>query len=293
MQRARQRRLHPRLAVSQLCGRAASAVSTRYNVLRSGPCRSSPQPYLWLLAVFFAQGSYHCGSCKTGFTGDQVKGCKPEISCGNSLTNPCDVNAQCIPERDGSITCQVAPLYLFILFCFYTLKSFSPFYSTLGGFIVLPSVESAGLEMDTSAERIRTLTDTPMRSWNAKTPTAERCEKERFIFPSCTSDLMDLSPTSTRWEGPQKAFPEARQNLEGEPLCRSHSNPSQLDLLLLFEWKLSVTTFTLKILSIKCWQMGEWRMKSEQAGSLLILCFFIFLLNFDCLKKKKYIYTPL
>lgn len=59
-----------------------------------------------------AQGSYHCGSCKTGFTGDQVKGCKPEISCGNSLTNPCDVNAQCIPERDGSITCQVA-LFIF------------------------------------------------------------------------------------------------------------------------------------------------------------------------------------
>lgn len=65
-----------------------------------------------------AQGSYHCGSCKTGFTGDQVKGCKPEISCGNSLTNPCDVNAQCIPERDGSITCQVAPFFLLITLCF-------------------------------------------------------------------------------------------------------------------------------------------------------------------------------
>uniref|UniRef100_A0AAQ4Q5U0 Thrombospondin 4a n=1 Tax=Gasterosteus aculeatus aculeatus TaxID=481459 RepID=A0AAQ4Q5U0_GASAC len=51
-------------------------------------------------------GSYHCGSCKTGFTGDQVKGCKPEISCGNSLTNPCDANAQCIAERDGSVHCQ-------------------------------------------------------------------------------------------------------------------------------------------------------------------------------------------
>lgn len=54
-----------------------------------------------------AQGSYHCGSCKTGFTGDQVKGCKPEISCGNSLTNPCDINALCSVERDGSISCQV------------------------------------------------------------------------------------------------------------------------------------------------------------------------------------------
>uniref|UniRef100_A0A673CHW7 Thrombospondin-4-B n=1 Tax=Sphaeramia orbicularis TaxID=375764 RepID=A0A673CHW7_9TELE len=53
-----------------------------------------------------SMGSYHCGSCKTGFTGDQVKGCKPEISCSNSLTNPCDVNAQCTVERDGSVTCQ-------------------------------------------------------------------------------------------------------------------------------------------------------------------------------------------
>uniref|UniRef100_A0A8C8MGV7 Thrombospondin 4a n=1 Tax=Oncorhynchus tshawytscha TaxID=74940 RepID=A0A8C8MGV7_ONCTS len=51
-------------------------------------------------------GSYVCGGCKTGYTGDQAKGCKPERSCGNSLTNPCDVNAQCIQERDGSITCQ-------------------------------------------------------------------------------------------------------------------------------------------------------------------------------------------
>uniref|UniRef100_A0A8K9UXA2 Thrombospondin 4a n=1 Tax=Oncorhynchus mykiss TaxID=8022 RepID=A0A8K9UXA2_ONCMY len=51
-------------------------------------------------------GSYVCGGCKTGYIGGQVKGCKPERSCGNSRTNPCDVNAQCIQERDGSITCQ-------------------------------------------------------------------------------------------------------------------------------------------------------------------------------------------
>uniref|UniRef100_A0A8C5H1E3 Thrombospondin-4-B-like n=1 Tax=Gouania willdenowi TaxID=441366 RepID=A0A8C5H1E3_GOUWI len=57
-------------------------------------------------------GSYHCGSCKTGFTGDQVKGCKPAISCGNSLTNPCDVNALCNLERDGTITCQDNCIYV-------------------------------------------------------------------------------------------------------------------------------------------------------------------------------------
>uniref|UniRef100_A0A3B3TQM8 Thrombospondin 4b n=1 Tax=Poecilia latipinna TaxID=48699 RepID=A0A3B3TQM8_9TELE len=51
-------------------------------------------------------GSFYCGSCKTGFTGDQVRGCEPELSCGNSLTNPCDINAECIRERDGSISCQ-------------------------------------------------------------------------------------------------------------------------------------------------------------------------------------------
>ncbi|RVE65980.1 hypothetical protein OJAV_G00121930 [Oryzias javanicus] len=52
-----------------------------------------------------SMGSYHC-SCKTGFIGDAVKGCKPEVSCGNSLTNPCHANATCVLERDGSISCQ-------------------------------------------------------------------------------------------------------------------------------------------------------------------------------------------
>ncbi|XP_076835653.1 thrombospondin-4-B isoform X1 [Brachyhypopomus gauderio] len=53
-----------------------------------------------------SMGSYHCGGCKTGFIGDQVRGCKPEKSCGNRLQNPCDPNAKCAEERDGSITCQ-------------------------------------------------------------------------------------------------------------------------------------------------------------------------------------------
>ncbi|TMS07980.1 Thrombospondin-4 [Larimichthys crocea] len=58
------------------------------------------------MSSFLHRALTTAGSCKTGFTGDQVKGCKPELSCGNSLTNPCDINAQCILERDGSITCQ-------------------------------------------------------------------------------------------------------------------------------------------------------------------------------------------
>uniref|UniRef100_A0A671QEW8 Thrombospondin-4-B n=1 Tax=Sinocyclocheilus anshuiensis TaxID=1608454 RepID=A0A671QEW8_9TELE len=51
-------------------------------------------------------GSYQCGRCKTGFTGDQIRGCKPEKSCGNRLQNPCNPNAKCTEERDGTITCQ-------------------------------------------------------------------------------------------------------------------------------------------------------------------------------------------
>ncbi|MBN3322731.1 TSP4B protein, partial [Atractosteus spatula] len=50
-------------------------------------------------------GSFRCGGCKAGFVGDQVKGCRPERSCGNSLLNPCNINAQCIVERDGDISC--------------------------------------------------------------------------------------------------------------------------------------------------------------------------------------------
>ncbi|KAL2092093.1 hypothetical protein ACEWY4_011891 [Coilia grayii] len=59
-------------------------------------------------------GSFRCGNCKTGYSGDQVRGCTPETMsnrqgdrlCGNGQPNPCDENAECIVELDGSITCQ-------------------------------------------------------------------------------------------------------------------------------------------------------------------------------------------
>lgn len=111
MQRTQQRRLHWKLSVSQLCGKtnakyywntthgSCMAIISVVWVSNCGPKKPD---------VFIpAQGSYHCGSCKSGFTGDQMKGCKPELSCSNSLTNPCDINAQCTVERDGSISCQV------------------------------------------------------------------------------------------------------------------------------------------------------------------------------------------
>uniref|UniRef100_A0A8C2IB67 Thrombospondin 4a n=1 Tax=Cyprinus carpio TaxID=7962 RepID=A0A8C2IB67_CYPCA len=59
-------------------------------------------------------GAFHCGICKTGFTGDQNRGCisigldpapPTERLCGNGQPNPCDINAECVVERDGSISC--------------------------------------------------------------------------------------------------------------------------------------------------------------------------------------------
>ncbi|KAJ1209432.1 hypothetical protein NDU88_004810 [Pleurodeles waltl] len=53
-------------------------------------------------------GSFRCGSCKPGYIGDQVKGCKPNKSCKDRTLNPCSINAQCIEERGGGITCVCA-----------------------------------------------------------------------------------------------------------------------------------------------------------------------------------------
>uniref|UniRef100_A0A7N6BRV5 Thrombospondin 4a n=1 Tax=Anabas testudineus TaxID=64144 RepID=A0A7N6BRV5_ANATE len=50
-------------------------------------------------------GSFRCGECKAGFTGDQVTGCHGTRLCPNGQPNPCDANAECVVERDGSISC--------------------------------------------------------------------------------------------------------------------------------------------------------------------------------------------
>ncbi|XP_024908989.1 thrombospondin-4a isoform X2 [Cynoglossus semilaevis] len=50
-------------------------------------------------------GSFYCGECKTGFTGDQVKGCHGTKLCPNGKISPCHISANCVIERDGSIGC--------------------------------------------------------------------------------------------------------------------------------------------------------------------------------------------
>ncbi|XP_055017898.1 thrombospondin-4a [Boleophthalmus pectinirostris] len=51
------------------------------------------------------KGSFYCGECKAGYTGDQTRGCQGTRLCPNGLPSPCAANAECVVERDGTISC--------------------------------------------------------------------------------------------------------------------------------------------------------------------------------------------
>lgn len=61
----------------------------------------------WRIWRVCRQGSFRCGPCKTGYVGDQRRGCKPERACGDGQPNPCHASAECIVHREGKIECQV------------------------------------------------------------------------------------------------------------------------------------------------------------------------------------------
>lgn len=86
---------------------------------RAVPLLTGLRPWLTVLLCSL-QGSYRCGPCKPGYIGDQTRGCKMERNCRNPELNPCSVNAQCIEERQGDVTCVVSCLLLAL--------SFSPFH---------------------------------------------------------------------------------------------------------------------------------------------------------------------
>uniref|UniRef100_A0A8C4QTZ8 Thrombospondin n=1 Tax=Eptatretus burgeri TaxID=7764 RepID=A0A8C4QTZ8_EPTBU len=51
------------------------------------------------------QGSFHCGSCQDGYSGNQTTGCRLLHTCPNGLRNPCHANAFCVVQRNGDISC--------------------------------------------------------------------------------------------------------------------------------------------------------------------------------------------
>uniref|UniRef100_A0A8V1AFJ0 Cartilage oligomeric matrix protein n=1 Tax=Gallus gallus TaxID=9031 RepID=A0A8V1AFJ0_CHICK len=83
--------------------RANKQVCTDINECETGAARNCVPNSICINT----RGSYKCGACKPGFVGDQITGCKSQTGrlCPNGQVSPCHEKAQCIVERDGSISC--------------------------------------------------------------------------------------------------------------------------------------------------------------------------------------------
>uniref|UniRef100_A0A8C2TJL6 Cartilage oligomeric matrix protein n=1 Tax=Coturnix japonica TaxID=93934 RepID=A0A8C2TJL6_COTJA len=83
--------------------RANKQVCTDINECETGAARNCVPNSICINT----RGSYKCGACKPGYVGDQITGCRSQTGrlCPNGEVSPCHEKAQCIVERDGSISC--------------------------------------------------------------------------------------------------------------------------------------------------------------------------------------------
>ncbi|XP_054031150.1 cartilage oligomeric matrix protein [Dryobates pubescens] len=83
--------------------RANKQVCTDINECETGAARNCVPNSICINT----RGSYKCGACKPGFVGDQVSGCRSQNvrRCPNGEISPCHEQAECIVERDGSLSC--------------------------------------------------------------------------------------------------------------------------------------------------------------------------------------------
>ncbi|XP_071844501.1 cartilage oligomeric matrix protein-like isoform X2 [Apostichopus japonicus] len=57
-------------------------------------------------ACYNYQGSYHCGNCLPGYSGNQEDGCFPDRICPDGSQNLCHENADCIIQNRGGKVCE-------------------------------------------------------------------------------------------------------------------------------------------------------------------------------------------
>lgn len=102
----------PKLHLHQYKGKYYRKARVDLSSSGSGAFVRCGNPGLTLQSIpscYFLQGSYKCGACKPGFVGDQITGCKSQSvrRCPNGEISPCHEKAECVVERDGSISCVV------------------------------------------------------------------------------------------------------------------------------------------------------------------------------------------